>query len=280
MIGSQLVWNAQTSRELKSARIERHPALRTHRRVTRRAFTLMDILVSIAVISILIAMLLPAISKVRESTRKIICGSNMRQIGMGVSVFTQDHNERLPDSVFLPIPRQNTSSLPSPERMDTLRLSKQEFRLPDSKLWDGLGKLYGQEYVTAPSIFYCPSHRGNFMFENAADDWRRLDGENEIIANYLFRGTGPDGSRVLYNIGSTAALVTDTLRSYEDLNHEGGFNVLQAGLAVNWFEDIGDQIAQDILSRSNDDSIGYSVKNAWDLLDGYPDNDDDDGIGG
>jgi len=239
----------------------------------------MDLMVSMAIISILIAILLPALSTVRESARKVICGSNMRQMGMGISFYTQDHKDRLPDSVFLPPQYSNTATYPSPERMDTLRLSTAEFDLPSDQLWDGIGILYGQEYIVAPNIFYCPSHHGNFVFESAIDDWNRLDGVEEIIANYLYRGTGPEGARRLFNIASSAALVTDSLHSYDDLNHEGGFNVLQAGLAVNWFDDIGDQIAQDILLRSDDDAgKSSSVNNAWDRLDGEP-GDHDDNLG-
>lgn len=236
----------------------------------------MDLLVSMAVISILIALLLPAISRVQESTRKVICGSNMRQLGMGVSIYTQDNNERLPGSVFLSPQRSNAASYPSPERMDTVRLSKAEFGYRSRNLWDGIGLLYGYEYVTANNIYYCPSHTGNYLLEDAADDWRNLDG-NEIIVNYLYRGTGPDDSRLLFNINPSAALVTDTLRSYEDLNHQGGFNILKAGLAVNWFDDVGDQIAQDILLLSeDDDGLASAVNDVWDRLDGVPDDAPDD----
>lgn len=212
---------------------------------------------------------------VRESTHKVICGSNMRQLGMGVSIFTQDNKERLPGTVFLPEPRYDAVFSNSPERMDTIRLSRAEYpAFSSDDLWDGLGMLFGQDYVAAPNIFYCPSHHGNFMFEDAVDQWQSLDGREEIIVNYLYRGAGPNGLRVLYNIDPTAALVSDTIRSYEDLNHEGGFNILQAGLAVNWFEDIGDQIAQDVLLRDNgNDGISNSVNTTWDLLDGTDDND-------
>ena len=239
-----------------------------------RAFTMMDLMVSMAIISILIAILLPTVGKVRESAQKVICGSNMRQIGMGVSIYTQDNKERLPDSVFLPISRSNAASFVELHRMDTIRLAAEEFPGMYGDLWDGLGLLYADEYITASNIFYCPSHRGNFLFEDAAEDWNRLDGTSEITVNYLFRGMGPDGRRVLYNIDPTAALVTDTLRSYEDLNHQGGFNILQAGLAITWFDDVGDQIAQDILLRSGDDGTQSSaVITTWDLLDGSPDDD-------
>ena len=239
----------------------------------------MDLLVTIAVISLLIGLLLPGVARVRESTRKIVCGSNMRQMGMGMSMFTQDNHERLPDSVFLLPPRSFTMSYPSPDRMDTARLTREEYPNHRGGLWDGLGILYGKEYISAPSIYYCPSHRGEFTFEEGQDDWARLDGEEEIIMNYLYRGAGPDDSRLLYKIRSTAALVTDTLRSYEDLNHEGGFNILQAGLAVNWFEDIGDQIAENLLLRGGtNDNKAASVISAWGLLDGANDQDLDDDV--
>lgn len=236
----------------------------------QRAFTLMDLLVSIAIISVLIAILLPAISKVKESTRRVICGSNIRQLGLGVSEYANDHRERLPGSVFLPPPRSNTVSYPALHRMDTVWLTQEEFPEMRGDLWDGLGLLYRDEYVTAASIYYCPSHQGNFMFEDAADRWDNHNRDQEIIANYLYRGAGPDDSRVLFRIQPTAAIVTDTLRSYEDLNHEGGFNILQAGLAVSWHEDIGGQIAEDVLLRSGDDGGDQSstVINAWGLLDG------------
>lgn len=242
----------------------------------------MDLLVTIAVISVLISILLPAVSKVRESTRRVICGSNMRQLGMGVSVFTNDNRERLPTSRFLPTQRSNASFIPSPERMDTIRLTSGEFPHQDSdELWDGLGLLVQNDYITAPNVFYCPSHHGNFQLIDSQDLWNRLDGEKEIVVNYLYRGMGPNGGRVLYNINPTAALVSDTLRSYEDLNHEGGFNILQAGLAVNWFDDVGDQISQDVLLRSgggsNDNNYSSSVNNAWDLLDGNEETLDDAG---
>jgi len=242
----------------------------------------MDLMVSMAVISILIALLLPAVSKVRESTRKVICGSNMRQIGMAISVYTQDHKERLPGSVFLPQSRYNDLVIPSPERMDAVRLTKSEFPEMGSDLWDGIGLLYRDEYITAASIYYCPSHKGNFRYEDVADAWIELNGREEIIANYLYRGMGPSGMRVLYNINPTASLVTDTLRSYEDLNHEGGFNILQAGLAVNWLNDVGDLIALDILSRSGDDGSFSGLDDVWDRLDGLPEvpEDSSDGIGG
>jgi len=53
----------------------------------RSGFTLIEILVVIGVISILVSLLLPAVLGVREGTRRIACGNNMRQLGMAVHSF-------------------------------------------------------------------------------------------------------------------------------------------------------------------------------------------------
>ena len=50
-------------------------------RTKRKAFTLVELLVVIAVIALLVAVLLPALGQAREAARDAICRSNMRQVG-------------------------------------------------------------------------------------------------------------------------------------------------------------------------------------------------------
>jgi prepilin-type N-terminal cleavage/methylation domain-containing protein/prepilin-type processing-associated H-X9-DG protein len=68
-----------------------------HRRTSRtRGFTLIELLVVIAIIGILAAMVFPVFARARESARKVVCLSNVKNINLAIQMYLADNNDTLP----------------------------------------------------------------------------------------------------------------------------------------------------------------------------------------
>ncbi|MBN1460995.1 MAG: type II secretion system protein, partial [Armatimonadetes bacterium] len=63
--------------------------------MTRRSkgFTLIELLVVIAIIGILAAMVFPVFARARESARKAVCLSNVKNIGLAIQMYLADNND-------------------------------------------------------------------------------------------------------------------------------------------------------------------------------------------
>ena len=62
-----------------------------------KSFTLVELLVVVAIIAVLVGLLTPAIAGARERTRRVKCVSNLRQIGLGMKMYATDNNGDFPD---------------------------------------------------------------------------------------------------------------------------------------------------------------------------------------
>ena len=76
--------------------------MRAHQK-RKSGFTLIELLVVIAIIAILAAMLLPALSRAKETAQRTRCLSNIKQLQLGWLMYCDDNNDRIP-------PNNTTSS--------------------------------------------------------------------------------------------------------------------------------------------------------------------------
>jgi type II secretory pathway pseudopilin PulG len=239
-------------------------------RRTRRAFTLIDVLVTLAVVAILISLLLPSLGRVRETAHQVICRSNVRQIGIGISMYAEDNTDRLISSVN--IATDGTTGRP----WDTaaLRLGVQPGNIPGR--WDGLGRLYDLDYLPAPKLYYCPSHHGRNSFRDYENEWAARS-PAAIYGNFQYRGRGPLASVApgvtqvpqtifLSQINPSSAIVADSMRTLMDFNHRVGANVLRANNSVDWYSDNGGRFIQ-LLPREGENPQGNQFENLWQNLD-------------
>jgi len=63
---------------------------------TTKAFTLVELLVVISIIALLLAVLMPTLQKARAQAMRIVCGSGLKQQGIGFTLYASDSNNKYP----------------------------------------------------------------------------------------------------------------------------------------------------------------------------------------
>jgi len=222
---------------------------------------MIDLLVSIVVIAILISIISPTLAHVREAADKVVCASNLRQVGLCLSMYQDDYDGFLPAERRPAYARAATAS-PDPQLAHT-------GETPNA--WSGLGWLVADGYLSTPEVLYCPAHTGEVTHENHAAGWRMLD--REIRTNYAYRGALAE--RAALNPGplaesdhsdnpqAHAVLAADAFSTPGDISHAGGFNTLALSLSVTWHSDANDELVA--LARSS--AGGVNPNEAWTILD-------------
>src|SRR4051812_3400599 len=81
-------------------------------RKTRLAFTLIELLVVIAIIAILASLLLPSLARAKGKAQSIKCINNLKQLGIALRIWTDEHEDRYPEADFKITARLWSTNLP------------------------------------------------------------------------------------------------------------------------------------------------------------------------
>src|SRR4029434_4974016 len=119
------------------------PASAIHR---KHSFPLIELLVVIAIIAILAAMLLPALSNAKEKAKRTTCVNHLRQIGIGIAVYTPNNSERMPPCQWL-----ETANTDNDATYDAYNGT---LTIADVK---NLGYLFEAKAIPNARVFYCLS---------------------------------------------------------------------------------------------------------------------------
>jgi len=145
-------------------------------KTSRRAFTLVELLVVISIIALLVAMLLPALSQAKEQARRTVCATHLQQSFLAVSLYTNDYREWMPYPCQTPYDNNiNGGSLGPPAPYNTtyppVAVNFRSVMCPN--------------YVSNPRIWICPS-------------WQYSPGDPYFQSHYAWAlGSGDTSSELI-----------------------------------------------------------------------------------
>lgn len=223
----------------------------------KKGFTLIEILVVIAIISILASLLFPVFGRARENARRSSCQSNLRQLSMGVMQYTQDFDEGFPstlqsrpgqtppDGIFWFSDAASTAYWAWPQMIFPYTKNMQVARCPSGKLASAAGALNGYNYganlllmqttgvpslkvsaIVAPSATYLLMDAGNYQMD-PGNNVRNL---NINSTNYFAYLSGVGDA-----VGASCTAPDNFARAdCQGGRHFGGVNMAFADGHVKW----------------------------------------------
>ena len=196
----------------------------------RRGFTLVELLVVTAIVSLLVGVLLPALAGARAAAMRTRCAGSLRQVFSAVNFYANDNTQQVPLG-YRGGKKQWNTMIYSGTAMNFVTF----------------GRLYVAGFMNAnPSAFYCVSETAaDQAFNTALNPWppglAPVNVQGGYASNPLDTDWGtaalPPTLPRLDQLGSVA-LLSDAigLPARLDSRHQDGVNVLYSTADVQWFQ--------------------------------------------
>lgn len=208
----------------------------------KKGFTLIELLVVIAIIAMLLAILMPALGSVKERAKRVVCGNQLKQMGIGIATYATDQGDKLPDPYFRGVfPWQSFFAYQiNPNATD------ENDKITSSPY--NLGYLFDADIINNPKVFYCPSalknddefgiywryedYVGNLSWPFTSDPDRYHANNVRVSYSYVpqskTRMEQVDGTYVheittrMSKLDNRAVMLTDVLSTLDSLPHKAG----------------------------------------------------------
>lgn len=208
----------------------------------RHGFTLIELLVVISIISLLVSILLPSLSKAKALAQTTVCSSNLRQIGIATRMYADDYEEKMPCYIYPGL--EVTQANINPNRwFNTL------INMPK-----GIGN--GVDYLsvnttTKQGVLYCPaetniteSYNGvtyamniSCMFYNSARLYRKIDESTGPLDKVVYLLDSLQSCPSINTYASSAASREYEVMHDPSYRHNEGLNILFQDMHVDRIDD-------------------------------------------
>ncbi len=206
----------------------------------------------IAIIAILAGMLLPALSGAKNRALRIACTNNLKQLGLGVALYADDEQDRLPPTLFNPEKDPGSGPFQS-----YFLFNGTAGRPADTNNPLNLAYLYTTKLITTPKTYYDPGVRHPDLilvrfelkyYENAKYAWPKSDDKRDgVRGNYMYYPQSDRALREVPKAGeeewrlvaekssqlvSQRSIVTDLIYTVRTRPHTSGRNPI--GINALW----------------------------------------------